>query len=56
MGDLNYRIMGNRKIVDSMISKHMHDAMINNCQLTKQRMEGNSFTNLIEKYICFGPT
>lgn len=42
-GDLNYRINGNRKIIDVLLERKMHDVLIFNDQLSIERNEGNVF-------------
>eukprot|EP01135_Chromosphaera_perkinsii_P000298 Nk52_evm67s62 gene=Nk52_evmTU67s62 len=59
MGDLNYRIDGNRSVVDSILEKEMFEVLRENDQLWAERQKGNVFDPLqgfMEGYIHFKPT
>jgi hypothetical protein len=56
LGDLNYRIDGNRGVVEKLIRKNAEAALRNNDQLLNQRAQGNVFEGYREGKICFKPT
>lgn len=56
LGDLNYRIGGNRRMVDALISKRMIEVMVSNDQLNRAREKGEVFQGFIEGDIAFMPT
>eukprot|EP01006_Ploeotia_vitrea_P051446 TRINITY_DN67561_c7_g1_i1.p1 TRINITY_DN67561_c7_g1~~TRINITY_DN67561_c7_g1_i1.p1 ORF type:complete len:989 (+),score=558.98 TRINITY_DN67561_c7_g1_i1:3-2969(+) len=57
MGDLNYRIEGNRAAVDALLEADMHEALLNNDQLNKERLVKRSvFHKFYEAPITFAPT
>jgi len=55
-GDLNYRVNGNRGIVDSVLTKGTMHIMLQNDQLTLMRAEGRAFNVFVENDIEFKPT
>lgn len=56
MGDMNYRINGNRKIVEMLIENKMLDVLKANDQLNIERIRNNIFCGFKEGEICFNPT
>eukprot|EP00743_Colponemidia_sp_Colp-15_P001871 GILK01002039.1.p1 GENE.GILK01002039.1~~GILK01002039.1.p1 ORF type:complete len:477 (+),score=71.87 GILK01002039.1:47-1432(+) len=56
MGDLNYRINGNRKAVNALIHQSMHEVLLANDQLLRERKHGNVFSSFQEGHIDFPPT
>jgi len=56
MGDLNYRVSGNRAIVDACISKGYWEVMIANDQLTSQKAAKRVFEHYNEGALSFPPT
>jgi inositol polyphosphate 5-phosphatase INPP5E len=56
VGDLNYRVEGNRKAIDRLISQHMLEVLHNNDQLARERAHGRAFRNFEEGMIAFPPT
>lgn len=48
MGDLNYRLIGNRSMVDALIKKNMLEVMLSNDQLTIEREKGKVFQGFCE--------
>lgn len=56
LGDLNYRIDGNRSAVEKLVHKRADAALRNNDQLLNQRALGNVFQGYREGKICFKPT
>jgi endonuclease/exonuclease/phosphatase family metal-dependent hydrolase len=56
MGDFNYRINGNRDIVDSMIRNNMHEALLSNDQLRISIRKGLAFQRYLEPPLNFKPT
>eukprot|EP00002_Diphylleia_rotans_P032163 TRINITY_DN6732_c0_g1_i2.p1 TRINITY_DN6732_c0_g1~~TRINITY_DN6732_c0_g1_i2.p1 ORF type:complete len:590 (+),score=131.69 TRINITY_DN6732_c0_g1_i2:58-1827(+) len=56
LGDLNYRINGNRKLVDAALEKNLMEVLKANDQLNIQRQEGNVFAGFHEEPIDFPPT
>jgi hypothetical protein len=55
-GDLNYRINGNRRIVDHLIDEDMREVMLHNDQLSRERRRGMVFPGFREAHIAFPPT
>ena len=41
MGDLNYRVMGKRHVIDHLMSEGLYDVMLNNDQLLRERKRGS---------------
>lgn len=56
LGDLNYRVEGNRRVVDLAIAEGMFEVLKANDQLRKEQMKGNVFQNFEEGSIYFAPT
>ena len=56
MGDLNYRIRGNRLAVNTMIKREMHDALLHNDQLTIARGNQQVLQEFTEAPLNFYPT
>jgi hypothetical protein len=56
LGDLNYRIDGNRKAVEKLIKKNAEAALRNNDQLLNEQSRGNVFQGFREGKIRFNPT
>jgi len=56
MGDLNYRVYGNRAIVDACIRKGFWEVMIANDQLTSELEAGRVFKHYREGDLTFPPT
>ena len=56
LGDLNYRIDGNRKAVEKLIHNGAEAALRNNDQLLNERARGNVFKGFREGKIRFKPT
>jgi hypothetical protein len=56
MGDMNYRIRGNRSAVSKLIDMNMQEVMINNDQLTWSMNNKLAFEDLIEGPLHFKPT
>eukprot|EP00762_Andalucia_godoyi_P000396 ANDGO_03152.mRNA.1 Polyphosphatidylinositol phosphatase INP53 len=55
-GDLNYRINGNRRAVDSLISKQYLEVLVANDQLRTERLKRSVFQHFSEGMILFRPT
>jgi hypothetical protein len=55
-GDMNYRINGNRAIVDKLLKLNMQDVLLSNDQLTVERKNRNVFNSFLEGAITFPPT
>lgn len=49
MGDLNYRINGNRSVVNKLLASEMHEVMLSNDQLRVSMAAGLVFPNFIGK-------
>ena len=56
LGDLNYRIAGNRSMVDALVRERMIEVMLANDQLNIARERGEVFRGFIEGEITFMPT
>jgi phosphatidylinositol-bisphosphatase len=56
MGDMNYRVNGNRRVVDKLIETKMIDVLLANDQLSIERNRGNVFNGFTEGEISFFPT
>lgn len=56
MGDFNYRVNGNRDIVDSMLRLNMHKALLGNDQLRIAQASGEAFVGYTEAPLNFRPT
>jgi len=56
MGDLNYRIKGNRKIVASLLSNSMYEVLYNNDQLRWNMMQSLVLQGFVEGPLHFRPT
>lgn len=55
-GDLNYRIRGNREIVDKLLLNGMHEVLIANDQLLWSKARGSAFQGFEEGPLHFRPT
>eukprot|EP00656_Telonema_subtile_P055525 TRINITY_DN8629_c0_g1_i1.p1 TRINITY_DN8629_c0_g1~~TRINITY_DN8629_c0_g1_i1.p1 ORF type:complete len:290 (-),score=46.59 TRINITY_DN8629_c0_g1_i1:58-927(-) len=55
-GDLNYRINGNRGMIDHLLTEHMAEVLRNNDQLTQEMSGGNVFQGFEEGPLSFQPT
>lgn len=55
-GDLNYRINGTRKMVDSLLQDQMTEVLLANDQLSIERKKGKVFQEFEEADITFFPT
>jgi hypothetical protein len=56
MGDMNYRINGNRNIIDKLLLANMHEVLMSNDQLTVSFEQNKLPKFLIESPISFRPT
>ena len=56
LGDLNYRVEGNRKAVDMLLQRGMLDVMRANDQLHIERTAGRTFPGWCEGTLSFPPT
>jgi hypothetical protein len=56
MGDLNYRIKGNRSIVDKLLAGNMYEVLVNNDQLKNNMKQNLVLENFIEPPLHFRPT
>lgn len=56
MGDLNYRIRGNRSIVFDLLEKNMHDVLLSNDQLKWSMANKLVLNGFIEPPLNFRPT
>lgn len=56
MGDLNYRVEGNRQAVDVLMERGMMEVMHANDQLAIERSAGRAFAGWSEGKIAFPPT
>jgi hypothetical protein len=56
LGDLNYRVEGNRRAVDVLLERGMLDVMRANDQLRIERSAGRAFAGWSEGEIGFPPT
>lgn len=55
-GDLNYRINGNRKVVDKILETKLYEVLLANDQLQIEKKKGNIFQRFEEAPIRFLPT
>jgi phosphatidylinositol-bisphosphatase len=55
-GDLNYRINGNRRIVENLVNKSYLEVLLNNDQLYIERKAGRVFRDFVEGELRFNPT
>ncbi len=55
-GDLNYRINGNRKMVEDLIRKAYNEVLVANDQLMTVKREGKVFRGFLEGALNFLPT
>ena len=55
-GDLNFRINGTRRIVDSLLKYNMHETLVNNDQLTTLLKVDPWFVHFAEGPLHFRPT
>eukprot|EP01033_Poteriospumella_lacustris_P000216 gene216-144_t len=56
MGDLNYRIKGNRSIVDKLLAADMYEVLLNNDQLRNNMKQKLVLENFVEPPLHFRPT
>jgi len=56
MGDMNYRILGTRPLVDTLLKHNMHEVMTKNDQLNLTKQQGLVFQNFSEPPLNFRPT
>ena len=56
MGDLNYRVDGNRKGLDTVLGLNMRDVMLANDQLRREMRKGKVFFGFREGPLDFRPT
>ena len=56
LGDLNYRVEGNRRAVDVLLARGMLDVMRANDQLRIERKAGRAFAGWSEGALAFPPT
>lgn len=56
LGDLNYRINGNRTLIERLITSKRRSALRNNDQLLGERAKGNAFVGYEEGKLNFDPT
>ena len=56
MGDLNYRVDGNRRGMDKVLDLGMRDVMVANDQLRIERRKGRAFQGFSEGALNFAPT
>eukprot|EP01038_Epipyxis_sp_PR26KG_P005682 gene5682-7844_t len=56
MGDLNYRIKGNRAIIDRLLEKDMHEVLVQNDQLRINMDKFLVLQGFVEPPITFRPT
>lgn len=56
MGDLNYRVNGNRKMVDALLTQGMSEVMLANDQLMQQMRDKEVFQGFCEGAVIFPPT
>lgn len=56
MGDLNYRVEGNRRAVDVLLENDMMDVMLSNDQLGIEKAAGRAFSGWSEAELKFPPT
>jgi hypothetical protein len=56
MGDLNYRLRGNRSLITRLLELNMHDVLLNNDQLIWSKNALLIFKNFIEPPLNFRPT
>ncbi|KAF0698310.1 Aste57867_11063 [Aphanomyces stellatus] len=55
-GDLNYRIDGNRRMIDDLLQRNFHDVLLVNDQLKKEMHAGRVFQRFHEGPLHFRPT
>ncbi|OWZ21598.1 Inositol polyphosphate 5-phosphatase [Phytophthora megakarya] len=55
-GDLNYRINGTRRMVDTLLLRNQYDVLLANDQLQREMKAGNVFTHFKEGQLNFRPT
>ncbi|KDO33046.1 hypothetical protein SPRG_01861 [Saprolegnia parasitica CBS 223.65] len=55
-GDLNYRIDGTRRMIDTLLARDMHNVLLANDQLTKERDAQRVFQRFHEGPLHFRPT
>jgi phosphatidylinositol-bisphosphatase len=56
MGDFNYRINGSRRLIDRMIERRLHKALLCNDQLRIEQRKKKVFEGLVEGPLLFAPT
>ncbi|GMF21142.1 unnamed protein product [Phytophthora lilii] len=55
-GDLNYRINGTRRMVDTLLLRNQHEVLYANDQLQREMQAGNVFAHFREGQLHFRPT
>jgi hypothetical protein len=55
-GDFNYRINGNRRVVDALLARRFYEVLLANDQLRQERMKKQAFTHFCEGMLEFRPT
>lgn len=55
-GDLNYRINGTRRMVDTLLLRNQHEVLLANDQLQREMKAGNVFAHFREGQLHFRPT
>ncbi|KAE9339748.1 hypothetical protein PF008_g11420 [Phytophthora fragariae] len=55
-GDLNYRINGTRRMVDTLLLRNQHEVLLANDQLQREMRAGNVFAHFREGRLHFRPT
>ncbi|KAG7392337.1 inositol polyphosphate 5-phosphatase [Phytophthora pseudosyringae] len=55
-GDLNYRINGTRRMVDTLLLRNQHEVLYANDQLQREMKAGNVFGHFREGKLLFRPT
>jgi len=53
---MNYRINGSRLMIDTLISSRMHEVLLANDQLEREKRRGNVFVGFREGPLNFPPT
>ena len=53
---MNYRVNGNRQLVDTLLRRQYMEVMLSNDQLNIERRRGNVFKGFVEGSLTFPPT
>lgn len=56
LGDLNYRIIGKKTVIESLIYSNAHDVLIAHDQLNNEKKSGKIFEGFVEGSLSFRPT